>query len=389
MQGTKKTAFDRMKKENLDTVFRAIVEHRPISRIGISQQTGLNKMTVTNCVKNLLEQGMVREVEAVSNAVGRPPILLDLNGTFGVMAGIELNIISSKVLVLDFAGNVLKKETITEEGWEPDRFVKYIERYVEKLSALSERYRNRILGIGIAIPGNYNDLSGCVEYISNMQSWNGYPIRETLTKELPGTPVFIQNAGRAGAKGEIDFGASCFEDDMTYIQGSMGLALSMYSKNGMYAGHRGFNGRFGHNIIVVGGKKCICGNRGCLEMYASIHSLCDTLYPGETVTDEMIQTVIRRKQSRDQEVCVAVEECVRYLAVGLANMINCFNPRRVCIGNYLGMILTGEEEFLNREVDRYLLPHYQESRKIFISTLKEWGAAFGAAATVRDRVSDQ
>lgn len=380
------TSFERMQYENLDTVFRTIIDRRPISRIEISQVTGLNKMTVTNCVKALMEKGLLVEQEPATVPVGRPPIALELNPRLGIMIGVELNIISCKILTAEFDGRVLDRELVSDIGPNPDQFVEYIMQYIKKKAERAGFYERGILGIGIAIPGNYNYETGYVEYISNMLQWNGYPIRERLAQQLPEFPIFIQNAGRAGSRGELEFGKSRAQEDMTYIQGAMGLALSMYSNHRRFVGYKGFNGRFGHNIIKVNGKLCTCGSRGCLEMYASIHAICDALYPGQPVSDEMIQEILRRKAEQDTEVQQVIGECIKYLAVGLANIANCFNPHRICIGNYLGMVLEGEEERLNREVNQYLLPFYQEDEKIFISKLQEWGAALGSVATVRNSV---
>ena len=384
------TSFERMKFENLNTVFRTIIDRRPISRIEISQVTGLNKMTVTNCVKGLMEQGILVEQEPTNTPVGRPPIALELNPRLGIMVGVELNIISCKILMTEFDGKVLERKLVPDIGPDPDQFVEYIAQYIQKKTEQAVSYERGVLGIGIAIPGNYNYETGYVEYISNMLQWNGYPIREQLAQRLPELPIFIQNAGRAGSRGELEFGKSHAREDMTYVQGAMGLALSMYSNYRRFVGYRGFNGRFGHNIIEFNGRLCTCGSRGCLEMYASIHAICDALYPGQPVRDEMIQEILRRKADQDPEVQRVIGECIKYLAVGLANIANCFNPHRICIGNYLGMVLEGEEERLNREVSQYLLPCYQEDEKIFISKLQEWGAALGSVAAVRDSaISEQ
>lgn len=386
MSEKKSSSFERMKQENMDTVFQTIIDRKPISRIEISQVTGLNKMTVSNCVKEMMEQGILVERETTNTPVGRPPISLDLNPRLGTIIGVELNIISCKILTTEFDGTVLEKKLVSGISEDPDMYVDYIVWYAKQVTERSASYQRGLLGVGIAIPGNYNYETGYVQYISNMPRWNEYPIRDIFAKRLPGIPVFIQNAGRAGSRGELEFGKSYAREDMTYIQGAMGLALSMYSNHGRFVGYRGFNGRFGHNIIQVGGRPCPCGNRGCLEMYASIHAICDALYPGEQVRDEMIQEILSRKAAGEQKVLQVIEECIRYLAIGLANVANCFNPHRICIGNYLGMVLEGEEVRLNQEMDQYLLPCYREDEKVFISQLREWGAALGSVAAVRGLV---
>ena len=380
----KESSFEIMRKKNIQAVYRTLVEHHPISRVEIAQKTGLNKMTVTNCVRSMMEAHLVVECESAEVVVGRPPILLNLNPNYGLLLGIEMNIISCKVQVMEFDGTILEQRVVSEVAEDPEHFLEFI-------SLLEQEYREKqreslhgLLGIGIALPGNYNYDSGCVEYISNMQVWNGFPIRQRLEEILPGVPLLIQNAARAEATGELAFGGMPNSTDVIYINGAMGLALSMYSRGGMHVGYRGFNGRFGHNIIMVGGRECACGNRGCLEMYASTRSICNRLYPGKKIDDRMLREIVERRKLRDPEVQDALMECVKYLAVGLGNIINSFNPGKVCIGNYLGVLLDSYEEDLNREVSQYLLPHYREDRKIILSPLDIWGASLGSAAHVRN-----
>lgn len=383
--GVKKSAFDRMRIQNLTTVFRTVVEQGPISRADISGITGLNKMTVTNAVRTLIDADLMVEKEAAATPVGRPPILTDLNAAYGVIVGIELNIISCKVVTVEFNGNIIDQQIVTGIAPDPEMFLEYVENLAKEMQTDS-RYLHGLLGIGIALPGNYNSETECVEYISNMPAWNGFPIGKCIKDRIPGVSIRILNAARAEADGELDFGRIGDGKDITYIYGAMGLALSMYSQGGMHVGHRGFNGRFGHNIIVADGKQCTCGNRGCLEMYASVHSICEELYPGQTITDEMIADILAREKAEDPAVMSAIRECIHYLAIGIANIINIFNPRRVCIGNYLGMLLSGWEKELNDEVNGYLLPHYREERKVFTSGLKEWGAALGGTVSIRTKV---
>ena len=151
-------------------------------------------------------------------------------------------------------------------------------------------------------------------------------------------------------------------------------------------GDKGFTGRFGHIIIDVNGRPCLCGNKGCLEMYASVGSLARSLYPREEIGLKQVENLLRRKEQGEERLEKELEELVTYLAVGIANIVNCFNPERVCIGNYLGMLLKGKEEPLNTAVNRLTLEHLRSDNRIFISALDQWGAAFGCISSVRNHL---
>ena len=381
-----KGTFDWMKTLNVENVYFKILREHPISRIRISQETGLNKMTVTNSVKTLLEQDIVCEIEQEESSVGRPPILLDLNPALGVLIGIEINILGCKILVTDLGGRILHQKIEETLGWNPQNLVEKVAEMVRTYQSDYCHWKRGVIGVGIALPGNYNHNTGVVEYISTMHEWDGFAIRAAFQEAVPDVPVFFQNAGRAGAKGEIDFGAAALEADMAYVHGAMGLTLSMYSSQGIHVGDKGFTGRFGHIIIDVNGRPCLCGNKGCLEMYASVGSLARALYPGEEIGLKQVENLLRKKEQGEERLEKELEELVTYLAVVIANIVNCFNPERVCIGNYLGMLLKGKEESLNTAVNRLTLEHLRSDNRIFISALDQWGAAFGCISSVRNHL---
>lgn len=379
-------SFKVMQSNNLEEVYHAILDRHPISRIEISSHTGLNKMTVTNCVKKLLDAEIVCEIEQGESEMGRPPILLELNSRLGVLIGVEINILSCKILVAELGGAILEKHVDIESAVHPEKFVENLSKFVR---GCQQRYGNKklgVIGMGIALPGNYNYQTGVVEYISNMQVWNGFNLRQAFQTAIPDVLVLCQNAGRAGAKGEIHFGKLDINEQLAYIHGAMGLALSIYTEGGIHVGDRGFQGRFGHMVIELNGRKCICGNQGCLEMYASVGALGKALYPGQTIDYSIVMEMMKRKAAHDPVIEQEIQSLIRYLAVGIANIVNCFNPKRVCIGGYLGMLLKDNEEDLNQQVNQMLLKHFRDNSKIFCSGLDEWGAALGCLTTIRERL---
>lgn len=377
------SSFEVMRRTNLEKVYWTILANHPISRIDISSKTGLNKMTVTNCVRALLEAKLIFEWEVAETSTGRPPIYLELNYNYGIFIGIEVNYIASKILVTDIVGRVLEQRVDPEIAQKPKRFVIEVSELVKKYQQGYPQFENGVVAVSIALPGNYNDDTGMIEFIANMPQWNGFNIQEELKKEIPKVPIFCQNAGRAGAKGEVFSRKVNTETHLAYIQGSKGLGLSIYNRGNEVISATGFQGRFGHMIIDVDGKECECGNRGCLERYASIDALGDMLYPGVPMDNELCAEILKRAKNPDKEMSDALESVIRYLSVGLANIINCFNPQKICIGNYLGMALKGKESDINEAVNRLLVPFIRDPYRVYISELDEWGAAYGCIAFVR------
>lgn len=380
------SSFEAMKRSNLSAVYRIILAYQPISRIDISSITGLNKMTVTNCVRTLLEEKLIYEWEAAETPAGRPPIYLKLNKNYGIFIGVEVNIISTKIIVSDMVGEPIEKRIDTEIASDPKHFVKEIAGIVKKYQTGYPQFEKGIVAVCIAWPGNYNDETGIVELIANMPQWNGFNIQEALDKEIPNVLILHQNAARAGGKGEIFLRKISVGTQLAYVHGAKGLGLCLYNSGKDIVEARGFQGRFGHMIIDVDGKECECGNKGCLERYASIEAIADKLYPGRVIDNECCADILRRAADPDPEMEEAIKSVIKYLSIGLANIINCFNSQKICIGNYLGAVLRGREKELNEELNKLLLPSYQDPHMVYISDLDEWGSAYGCVGNIRGNI---
>ncbi len=382
-------SFELMKRNNIGLVYQTILAHSPLSRSDISVRTGLNKMTVTNCVRSLLETELIYEMTNREGPTGRKPIQLSLNVRAGVLIGVELNILSCQILVTDIAGNILEQRVDTAIAKNPQSFVREISRTARRCREQYGDWKYGVIGVGIALPGNYDRETGCVAYISNMQNWNGFPIIDAFRQELPDVPVACQNAGRAGAIGERYFGLFRQGEHFAYVHGAKGLALSIVDAAGHHAGDRGFQGRFGHMIIDVNGRPCICGNRGCLEQYASVGALGAAVFPDQDFDYLHLQELLNSAREENPEVMKALEEVIFYLAVGIVNIINCFNPHQVCIGGYLGTILQNREKELTERVNSMLLEQFRDEHKIVCSHLDEWGVSYGCIADLRNHLLDR
>ena len=121
-------SFELMKRNNIGLVYQTILAHSPLSRSDISVRTGLNKMTVTNCVRSLLETELIYEMTNGEGPMGRKPILLSLNTRASVLIGVEVNILSCQILVTDIAGNILEQRVDTAIAKNPQSFVREISR---------------------------------------------------------------------------------------------------------------------------------------------------------------------------------------------------------------------------------------------------------------------
>ena len=379
--------FEGMKNLNLEKIYKLILLNQPISRASLAKLSGSNKVTVSNCVEFLLEKGIVHGLEVVGEGKGRPATMISINGDSGVFVGIEMNIPAIRVVVTSLTGVMLQDIILPDTGYDPKAFTQQISTTI---AMLKESYKFRklgVVGVGIALPGHYNQQTGVIEFMANRQTWNQFSIRKEMEQCDLGVPLFIQSAVQAGAMGEIHFGQANPCKHLVYISGTWGINASMYSNGTIISGHQGFAGRFGHSIIQVNGKKCICGNAGCLEEYASIRALFNKMYQGAPQHYKYIEEILERVRKKDPIAVEALYEIVQYLAIGLVNVVNAFNPSHVCIGGYLGSMI--DASLLNeiKTIIAQMLPkHYWEPLEIYCSGLGELCVAYGCIAIVRDRL---
>lgn len=378
--------FELMRNLNLEKIYRLILLNQPVSRVQLSKLSGLNKMTVTNCVDFLLEKGVVHEL-GVTGTRGRPATMLSINGDSGVLVGIEMNIPSIRVIVTNLVGTILENIILPDTGPNPEAFIQQVSVTIKMLR---EQYKLRklgVVGVGIAFSGHYNQQTGIIELMSNRQTWNKFSVQEELQKCNLGVPIFIQSTMQAGAMGEIHFGNANPHEYVVCITGTWGINASMYSNGTLINGYQGFAGRFGHTVIQANGKQCVCGNKGCLEEYASIRALFNKLYPGQLQHQKYIDEIMERVKKKDPVVMTALYEMMQFLEIGIVNLINTFNPTRVCIGGYLGLIINDSMlKELKTDIVKMLPEHYCRHLDICCSSLGELGVAYGGVAIVRDKL---
>jgi glucokinase len=204
------------------------------------------------------------------------------------------------------------------------------------------------IGIGIAIAGVLNIGKGLVTSSPNLPGWRNVPIRDSIAARSD-LPTYLINDASAAALGEHRFGAGSGFDNMLYVTVSTGIGGGIIANGELYTGADGCAGEFGHMTIVPDGPQCHCGNLGCLEALASgwaiakeaitrirngERSYITEVVDGkiENITAEVVAAAARKD---DRLACEIVDKAAGYLGIGLANLVNIFNPELIVIGGGL------------------------------------------------------
>lgn len=242
-----------------------------------------------------------------------------------------------------------------------DRIVRMIDTVIAETIAHTGAKRDDMIGIGVGAPGPLDRERGIVITTPNL-GWTNYPLRDVIA-ERTRMPVRIDNDANCATLGEWWLGAAKGASNVIGMTIGTGIGGGIIVGGRLYHGSSDVAGEIGHATIDITGRRCKCGNYGCLEAYASGPSIADRArealsgddslmvkLAGGDVTRITAATVYEAAKKGDDVALDVVRETARFLGAGLANLLNIFNPEVVVIAG--GVTQAGETLFapLRREV---------------------------------------
>lgn len=243
---------------------------------------------------------------------------------------------------------IAKESTPTLVGRPNLEIVRDIAALANKLCADAGIALREVASLGIASPGIVDDATGCVVYANNLDFRN-FPILPELHKLLDIAEMHIENDANAAAWGEAIAGAAKGSKSSVMITLGTGVGGGIVDGGKVYKGFNNAAGELGHIVIRVDGRPCTCGRHGCWEAYSSATGLINMTKEKieeckqtgrETVMTRLVaekgkvngRTAFDGKRLGDAAACEVVDEYIKYLASGIASMINIFQPEVLSIG---------------------------------------------------------
>jgi glucokinase-like ROK family protein len=386
-----------LREINLSTVLRRLQEGAPLSRARLANLTGLNKTTVSSLVEELIDRGLVHQVGLDTSGGGRPATLLELAARAGCIIGVALGVDSISVVVTDFVGQVHWRhlqEVDPVEG--QDVIIAQTLQLVDEAIKVNHSYGTRLLGLGLAMPGTVNVKDGVLIFSPNLQ-WRNVPFCQIFHGHT-GLSVFVDNDANAGALAEHLFGVAHQAQDFVFIFAGVGVGGGLFLKGELYRGTGGFAGEIGHTNFTTGPycAPCRCGSRGCWETLINQYSVIervrarlaarrDSLIPqlmAEQDSPLTIPLILQAAENGDAEALEALVETGSAIGLGVASLINIFNPEMVVIGGKLSAagkyLLPAVEE----AVEKTAMPEIRQQAQILLSVFGPDASVMGAAALV-------
>ncbi len=258
--------------------------------------------------------------------------------------GIDLGGTNIAVGVVDESYHIISKYNMQTKAGRPaneicDDMAYCVRQAILQIGCTMEE----IAGVGIGIPGTINAKTGEISFTNNL-GFDGLPIKKMMQDRL-GCKIYLENDANAAAYGEALAGAGRGKNHMLMLTLGTGVGGGYVTAGRIFAGGNNMGGEFGHMGIVMNGRPCTCGRRGCLEAYASATGLIQSMREAMELHPESLawrqvsaleevegKTIFQAMDLNDAIANQVFEQYIEYLSYGILNLINIFMPEIIILG---------------------------------------------------------
>jgi len=381
-------SFSLMKRMNTALLLNLIRERGHISRIDLAKETGLTAATVTNLVSELIDNKLVEEFNTGASTGGRKPILLKINSDGFCIASASVTSDKLEFAVSDFCAKIIfYKHRKIDTTVTPEYCIDFI---VKSLNEFISKNTSRIIGLGIGIHGVIDSSEGECVYATNL-GWKNVNIRELIAKHTD-IPVMIDNDVRLMALAEMWFGISKKAHDFVYLYVGKGVGGAFVIDKRLLRGSTNAAGEIGHTVIDADGPLCECGKRGCLQAFTNASAMLSCLKENLSETDilaefstcdDIVDAYLNHSDKAAEHV---IKKELKYLSLGISNIINIFNPSLVVVSSNIKNFDIAVGSKLMDEVRKSSMANGANSCSIAYSSLGSRAIINGAIALVLSAV---
>lgn len=372
-------------------ILKALYFNQPISRKALSELTNLSVATITNLITTWLDEKVILESGRKQSQGGRPRILLTLNKEYGTFVGVDLGETHIRIELFDLEMTPLYTQTYWLENSEvqPEEIVEKIVTGYRELLATTKVDEEKIIGIGIGVPGVV-ELEGGISVFAPNWGWHNVSLLAQLQREIS-RPIILDNGAKAMGIAELWFGTPSDTHHLVALLLGTGVGTAIISDGQLQRGATNSAGELGHTTLNLNGRPCRCGGQGCLEAYVGAEGIIQTLQeidPNSPLLKgnsqlTIITNIKNAADTADESALATITETAGYLGAGIANLINLYNPQTIILGGWLGNLLGPLFlDVLPPIIKKYALTQPMEIISLQLSQLEEKGIVTGAACLI-------
>jgi predicted NBD/HSP70 family sugar kinase len=392
---------EKVQERDKAVILDLIRRYGPLSRVEIHELTRLRRATISLLTRALIHEGRIQEAGLSNNPTGRKQVLLEINPNAGMIIAADFDAEMVMAAVLDcrpvIRGRIVSDRTNVDEG--VDGLLRQLFSIVRRAAAEQGLDISRVMGIGVGDPGVVDTRGGLSVISSTIGFWKDVPLREMFEREF-GVPCVVDNNTRTKTLAERRLGAGERTEDMIFLEYGWGIGAGIVSGGRTIRGARWAAGEFGHTHITKNGPPCSCGSFGCLEAIAGVAALeaslkdavrqggfstCLSMAGGQVEKITGWQVLEAARQG-DKMATALVEELGASLGLGLANLVNLFNPSLVILDKRLALAGDLVLDQIVRIVRRQALAYSTEALQFRFAALGSEASLLGAGLTLLDRL---
>ena len=303
-----------VKRINRSVLLRLIRSEPGLSRAQLALKSGLTKSTVSTAVRELLDEGWLTEDSiSAASGQGRPSTPLQINANARGLVGVEVAVDCLRVASVSLLGEVLWSHEEPLQNPKPEAVCAQVAKLVVKAQAQLARRGFLLSGVGLGLPGAFEEATGILRFAPNL-GWRNLVLAPLMAQAfvdagLPDVPVHIQNEADAAALSEYEFAHKENSDALIFVTCDVGVGAGIVLDDRLYTGSQGLAGEIGHTILQFDGPLCSCGRKGCAETFIGARALGEEL----------------RSTGK-------LDVAGRYLGVLIQNLWTSFNPAVLVVG---------------------------------------------------------
>jgi N-acetylglucosamine repressor len=320
-------------------VLRTIYQAGAISRADIARATRLTRTTVSAAVADQIRDGLVGEMGLAPSIGGKPPMLLRVVDDSRYVVGVDLADSEFRGALINLRGRIGTRLSLPIHDQDGDAALALVHRLIDELVAAADR---PIVGIGIGTPGLMDARRGVVRDAVNL-NWRDLPLGDLLETRYS-LPVYIANDCQVASLAELTFGQDKDLSNLIVVKVGRGIGAGIVLDRRPYYGDDSGAGEIGHVVAEPGGRRCRCGNRGCLETVASTRALVQRAQAvWEAKEDSVLRrlahspadisttTLVQALEAGDEDTRAMVAEAGAHLGRAVGHLVGGLNIHRIVI----------------------------------------------------------
>lgn len=357
----------KIKEVNRKKIIKLLLEKDEITKLDISRSLDISVTTVSTNIAELKNEGIVSDVRSLESTGGRKAMALKINENCRFALGIALTPRHIKLSLINLKKEIIEDVRVKHKNESIENIVDITKENINKILNDNNISIDKLLGIGISIPGTVDSEEGIIKkcYLLGAENYNLKKCFEEFD-----IPIYIDNEANLSAYYEF-LNKNDVLNNLLYVSITDGLGLGIIIDGKIYRGSNNAAGEMGHIKISIGGNKCKCGSEGCLEAYTSKNKLIENFNELSNEKIDNIEDFINLFEQGNENTKEVLNNYFNILGVGIANLTMLLDPRSIVLGGDINSLLKENIDFLRSIVYKDNLFTNEENCNIDVTEFKE------------------